>query len=1232
MSWMRRLLWLVGVLLLLGVAAWLGVPPLVKWQAEKQLSELTGREVTLGEVSFRPWSLQLEVKNLAIAAAPSSTAGGPQFRLDRLQVDADARSLLRLAPVVESLQIEAPRLRLARTADGHYDIDDVLQRLAPKAGGPPSGKTPRFAIYNVELRNGEVLFDDAPVRRQHRLSGLTLAVPFLSNLPSQVDVSVEPRVAFTLDGAVYDSGAQAVPFARSRSGALNLSVSALDLEHYVGYLPASLPVRVERGRIGAVLALDFAAPEQGDASISLRGKVVASDLTLAEPSGEPLLAAGRISMALNDVQPLAKKVALGALRVDGLELHLARDAQGAVSLQRLRPAPTSAAEPASAPAAAAGPPWQLSLDSFDIADARVLWDDAAVKPASAWVLDGIGASAQQLQWPVSASIPFSLRATLKPQGDDSTTLAAVSLEGEATDKAATARLEVSGLSLAALAPYVNAAAHVRVAGTGAASGKIEWAAATPAQAQRIAVALDQVTLDGVKVDDPAAGKARRGETLAMQRLQLAGVDADLTAQSIVVASMKLQRPEVRLERSAQGAWNLMALAGPTKLAESERVLVRSAAEATWQVRLDDFTLDDGRLKFIDAAPAKGRAGAPPETVRLGIDKLRVALQGMQLRGAHLVSTPKLQVVARIADEGETGAGAKPAQIEWRGRFGMQPLLVSGKARVERFPAHAVQAYLPHELGLRLKRVDVGFLGELSLQQADGAGLSVDASGNVLLADLRLDALADAGAMRAATVDDELLSWQSLALNGLSVSLRPGAVPKVAIRDATLSDFFARLVLTEQGNLNLRDVAPARQASAASAAAPAESAASGVVATRLPLELELGGLRLAGGRVDYSDRFVRPNFSAALTELNGQIGAFRTGSGEPAILQLSGRVAGTGLLEIAGQLNPGAVPRELDITAKATDLELAPLSTYAGKYAGYAIERGKMSVAVHYKIEPDGRLEASHQLVLNQLTFGERVESPTATKLPVLFAVALLKDRHGVIDINLPVSGTLNDPQFSLGPLIWKVIVNLLAKALTAPFTLLSGGAGPDMSMVAFQAGTSVPTASGSEALDKVAKALADRPALKMTVVGEADADAEREAYQRARVEQRLLQEQRREQLQASGAASAPGALPGLAEADRARLMKEVYRQTDLPDKPRNLIGMKADIPPQDMESLLIKHVNVSPEAMRELALQRGLAVRDTLIAKGLPGDRLFLGEPRLRASGSGDPAWTPQVRLSLDTK
>lgn len=399
---------------------------------------------------------------------------------------------------------------------------------------------------------------------------------------------------------------------------------------------------------------------------------------------------------------------------------------------------------------------------------------------------------------------------------------------------------------------------------------------------------------------------------------------------------------------------------------------------------------------------------------------------------------------------------------------------------------------------------------------------------------------------------------------------------------------------------------------------------------LPLDVRVGGIRLTNGRVDFTDRFVRPNYSAELTDLNGRLGAFGSASREMADVQLTGRVAGTGRLDIGGRINPTVKPLALDVQARAADIELSPLSPYAGKYAGYGIERGKLSVDVAYRIDADGRLEANNRVVLNQLTFGERIDSPTATKLPVLLAVALLKDLNGVIDVNLPVSGSLNDPEFSIGGLIGKLIVNLLAKALTSPFALLAGGGGEESNQVDFAPGTATLNSASAQTLDKVARALTERPALKMTIVGTADLAGERDAWQRAQLEARLLAERRKELLRTG---AEPDAAMALNADDRARLLKALYQQAEIPGRPRNVPGLAKDIPPAQMEALLRQQIPATPEAMRELAQQRGLVVRDALVAKGLPSERLFLGAPKpsteAAAPGTSEGASGARALLSL---
>jgi hypothetical protein len=431
----------------------------------------------------------------------------------------------------------------------------------------------------------------------------------------------------------------------------------------------------------------------------------------------------------------------------------------------------------------------------------------------------------------------------------------------------------------------------------------------------------------------------------------------------------------------------------------------------------------------------------------------------------------------------------------------------------------------------------------------------------------------------------------------------------------------------------------------------------------PLRISIGETRVNGGKVDFNDRFIKPNYSANLSELTGTLGAFSAGSAAMAPLQLKGKVEGTGLLDISGQLNPSGAPLALDITASATDIELAPLSPYAGKYAGYAIERGKLSTRVHYQIEPGGRLEADNKIVLNQLTFGDRIDSPTATRLPVKLAVALLKDSDGVIDVNLPVSGSLNDPAFSVGGLVGKLIVNLLTKALTAPFSLLSGGGGgAEMSQLEFKPGTAALQPEAAKKLEPLTKVLADKPVLQLSITGWVDPDAERRAAQGAKLEDVLIAERRRELRRASvtQAVSAPGAAvlaasaasaasgasgtadgrPApivLDDAQRARLLKVVYDNAKLPNKPRNLIGLSKDIPAEQMRELLMDSYTVTDEQLRELALQRAVVVRDALLERGVSNARMFLASPKLHAKddergADKDKPWSPRVDLALSAQ
>jgi hypothetical protein len=238
--------------------------------------------------------------------------------------------------------------------------------------------------------------------------------------------------------------------------------------------------------------------------------------------------------------------------------------------------------------------------------------------------------------------------------------------------------------------------------------------------------------------------------------------------------------------------------------------------------------------------------------------------------------------------------------------------------------------------------------------------------------------------------------------------------------------------------------------------------------------------IADSAVNFSDLSVKPNFSAGIQKLGGFVSGLSSQSGTRAKVDLKGEVDAFSPVSIAGEVNLLSPAMYTDITMSFRNIELSIINPYSGKFAGYDISKGKLSTEMHYKL--DGRkLDAQHHITIDQLEFGEKTESKDAVSLPIKLAVALLKDRNGVIDLDLPVSGSIDDPTFRIWPIIGKVLVNILEKLVTAPFKLLGSlfSGGPDLQFVDFQPGSAALDAAASDRLKSIAKALTDRPQLKL---------------------------------------------------------------------------------------------------------------------------------------------------------
>ncbi|MES2185770.1 MAG: DUF748 domain-containing protein [Pseudomonadota bacterium] len=1254
----RAIAWILGGLLLLMALAWLGMPGLLRWQIEAQGSKHLGRAVTLQRVEFAPWTLRTTLHGLAVAKAPGAAGGGDQLHVDRIEFRTALASLWKGAPVIDALTIESPQLSITHRGDGHYDIDDILQRLAEEPSDPAS-PPPRFALRHFQLTGGAVEFDDRG--KKHSLRELVLNLPEISSLARDRDRPVLPRLAFVLDGSRFDSTAQATPFADLRKGEVALRFHGLDLAPYLEYLPAGAPVRVSAAVLDADVKITFAQPpEPAPPVLDLSGTLTAHGLALSAPVagvGDATFSAEQLKLAIAHLRPFTQEVAIDRIDLTRPHTALRRVAAGQPARQGKRgdrleveiadaspstvpasPAPPSApgAAAKNAPASTAAPAWKLSLGQVAVREGTLDWADTTGGLPVALGLRALSLDAGPLAWPLAAAVPFDASAELTGPAAASAATAKLALRGSASLQGGQVDVSASALPLAWAGPYLKGTLRPSLEGLLGAEATVAWspggvsAEAKTLQLDRLALRQGAATLLGVR------------------QLQLAGVRVDTARRHVQVQRLALADPRGTVSRDTKGRW----------MFEDWMVAAPAAAprpaETPWAIALGTVEGQGGAFAFRDASRQR--------PVAVDLSALRFSVTDMAWPPATARGKPPSVDLSLQMASGQASAGS----LRYRGSVALAPLGMQGQVNAKRLPLAAFEPYFGDALNVLVSRADVGFDGKVKLSLPP-AGMQLQVDGDVAVEDGRVDnatpdtpaaspagsvspAVAAAGPSRGALTAgarraSSLLSWKTLGLRGVSLAMAPGQPVHASVRETTLGDFFARIAIDETGRINLRDLvkqAPG-EAVAAAAAAPAAPAAATPV-------LRFGPTRIVNGRVEFADRFIKPSYTASLSELNGSLGTFASvaeaGQVQMADLELRGKAEGTASLDVTGKLNPLAKPLALDIVGKVRDLDLPALSPYAVKYSGHGIERGKLSMDVAYQVQPDGQLTARNSLVLHQLVFGEPVAGAPAS-LPVQLAVALLADRNGVIDLDLPISGSLNDPQFSLGPVIVKALLNLLVKAVTAPFSLLAHAFGGDdaaaqAAAVDFAPGSATLSPEAQKRLGQVAKVLADKPSIDVTVTGTASLAAETEGYRRERLMQLARAEKRRAVLAAAPATATAtatasgGAAPAASAASEVvvapgeypALLKQVYARTDMP-KPRNMIGLAKDLPVDEMEKLLAAQIDVGPDTIQALAVRRGGVVRDYLAAQGAPADRLFLGAARqVEATG----AWKPQAELKLSAR
>ena len=1165
----------------------LALPPILKSILSKSLSQTLHRNVTIREIRVNPLELSVSVRGLVI-----SERGSPGTWVSAGEVFANLQlaSVIRGGPVLSEVRLSRPYVKIVRRLDESYNFTDILDEFRKKP--TDKSKPLKFSLNNIRILDGSIDFEDLPKKARHEVRGIDIGIPFLSNLQYYVNRYVQPSFAAVVNGEPVAFKGRTKPFSESLETTFDVNISDLDIPHYLAYVPLKREYEIPSALLNVHAVVSYTQQKDKTPTLRAEGEVTLKEVRVTGKDKSPMIHLPTVKAVIFPSDLAARDFHLTALQVRDPEIDVSIDRNKRINLLSLIPDEHkgSHVEKKKETTAIKEEPGgkeqeqKITVDSIRLTGGKVRFADASRGMPFRTELgelrvdvDGLGTEAGKK---AVARVSFSTEAgetvdlkgdlSLSPLGSEGTvSLAKVVLKKYAPYYGDAVRFDIDRGSLDARSGYryakEEAGTEFRLSGLG-------------------------LSVSNLRLRQ----REEKEEFLVIPGFEVKEGEVDPGKKEIVIGEVATAKGTVSIRRSAIGKTNVTRL-----LAEDTRSAEPPVAESPggepspgkgpggqpWKITIKKTVVDRYSARIED------RTTDPP--VEIALDRLRLKAENIAIGGKP---PGRFSFSTLYERKGSVSLG---------GAFSVDPPSIHARLRAKALPIGPVQPYFTEKVKILLTGGVISAEGNVSLDAPKDRPLRAGFRGKVAVNDFSsLDK----------ALGEEFLTFSSLHFDGVEAAYHPTSV---AIREISLTDFYSRIIVQPDGTMNVQgiiakeDAGRDNTASKPGPAAVPPALASTDNASRSPeVPVRIDTVTLQGGKVNFSDQYIKPNYSASLVEIGGRVSGLSSEEGRLADIDLRGKLENSAPLEIVGKINPLAKDLFLDLNVDFRDMDLSPVSPYAGRYAGYGIEKGKLTLNLKYHIEKR-KLVSDNKIFLDQFTFGGAVDSPKATKLPVKLAVALLKDRKGEIRLDLPVTGSLDDPKFSIWGVVWQILGNLLVKAATSPFALLGAvfGGGEQLSYLEFDPGHFDIPAAEEGKLANLGKVLQDRPGLKLEIEGHVDVEKDREAM-RQRNFRRKVAAQKLADLVKTGQPSPALDNVRVEAAEYPKYLARAYKAEKFP-KPRNFIGIAKDLPVPEMEKLMLTHIQVTDDDLRRLAMERASRVRDRLVASGkVESGRIFLVEPK----------------------
>ena len=1175
------------------------LPSLIRSKAAEAINTKYHRTLVIDKISINPLTGNVEARGISLSEQKSSALF---FTCSSVRMKISPVSLYHRAPVLSAIDVVSPYIHLIRNDATSYNFSDLIPPPKAEADDSPA----RFSLNNIRLLGGAVDITDKLIhaKQNQAVRNLEIRIPFLSNLPYLAETYITPGMSATVDGARFALEGKIKPFAKHVEVIVKVKLDKLDLPQLAAYLPATIPIKLLSGAVTTDLQINHRAVATGLPALIVSGTARVDNLELTDRQDHHLFSLEKGSVNIRQARILAGIYDIDTIELSKPTVHLSRDQRGMINVMELVAPPATALEvprPAQEKlkeSISKGMKQHktdavlVTIGKINVHKGEIHFSDRLPTGGFAVDLNAINLDIQGLSTQTDKQAKYTLNVT-------SNRNERLDLSGTFSVKpAATVTKAVfSSLTLDALNPYFTNTLTSPVSGMLDGSASVSFSPLDGIRVADLALTLKKLALRyGVK------------DGITLPEITLKGGTIDSKDHQATVESISVTGGNVIVSRAADGKLSPMSL-----LRQTGATVAPPQASSP-----------------LNSTPAQ----APDKPFRYVIKSTRVSGLDLDFTDYQNKSAPTLNFKrSALSLENVTGPVSSSMPFRFATEFGGGALTSAGNFTFAPFTFSGTCMLK----GLRLTAFDSYFPSELHLIVADGIlDTNLSLSLATATAGLKGSYQGDITVKRFYSLDDtegeDLLKWDNLHLGGITGTINPFSLN---LAQVALSDYFAQVTIEKDSTLNLQKLyGPGPNQAAGPGVAVQKSPQTASPPATAPGKVAIEAVTLQGGTVEFRDQHVKPEFTATMYQLGGKINGLSSEQTKLADVELRGNLRNQSPLGITGTINPLRGDLFLDMKVSFSDIELAPMSPYSGSYLGYTVDKGKLYLDLIYHIEHQ-LLTSENKVFIDQFSFGDKVESDKATRLPVRLAIALLKDRKGEIHLDLPVTGRTDDPQFSIWKVVGQILMNLLEKAATSPFKLLGSlvGGGESFSSVVFAPGSAELTEGEQHKLSKLGKLLLDRPALHLEVSGYVDPERDPEGYR-----QELLRKKMRNEKFLALVKEGKN-LPGqtademiIGPEEYSAWLKAVYSKDKFP-KPRNALGLEKELPDEEMKKLIFANTAAGSEELAQLSRWRVDTVKIYLVSKaGVPRERLFESGGKQSAHHHEAGIHSGRVEFGLATK